>query len=81
MKELQIIPGVGEIIARDLMDIGIDSVKDLKGKDPEHLYMKLCAKQGQQVDRCMLYVFRCAVYYASHTKHDPRLLKWWEWKD
>ncbi|MBC8473125.1 MAG: pathogenicity locus, partial [Planctomycetes bacterium] len=30
---------------------------------------------------CMLYVLRCAVYYASNTEHDPDLLKWWNWKD
>jgi hypothetical protein len=29
----------------------------------------------------VLYVFRCAVYYASHEVHDPELLKWWNWKD
>jgi hypothetical protein len=34
-----------------------------------------------QVDRCLLYVFRCAVYFAEHTRHDPELLKWWNWKD
>jgi hypothetical protein len=33
------------------------------------------------VDRCLLYVFRCAVYFASHKKHDPKLLLWWNWKD
>jgi hypothetical protein len=33
------------------------------------------------VDRCMLNVFRCAVYYASNDIHDPELLKWWNWKD
>lgn len=33
------------------------------------------------MDRCMLYVFRCAVYYASSEQHDPELLKWWNWKD
>jgi hypothetical protein len=33
------------------------------------------------VDRCMLYVFRCAVYYATNKKHDPKLLKWWNWKE
>jgi hypothetical protein len=36
---------------------------------------------GQHVDRCVLYVFRCAVYFASESKHDPELLKWWNWKD
>ncbi|NIV18422.1 MAG: pathogenicity locus, partial [Woeseiaceae bacterium] len=28
-----------------------------------------------------LYVFRCAVYYASEEDHDPELLKWWNWTD
>ncbi|MBW8041138.1 MAG: hypothetical protein FVQ85_14200 [Planctomycetes bacterium] len=29
----------------------------------------------------MLYVIRCAIYYASNTDHDPKLLKWWNWRD
>ncbi|MHA2066255.1 MAG: hypothetical protein ACXABY_17925 [Candidatus Thorarchaeota archaeon] len=29
----------------------------------------------------MLYVFRCAIYYASNNEHDPQLLKWQNWKD
>ncbi|WP_334292712.1 helix-hairpin-helix domain-containing protein [Parasporobacterium paucivorans] len=29
----------------------------------------------------MLYVFRCAVYYANEEAHDPEKLKWWNWKD
>jgi hypothetical protein len=35
--DLQKIPGVGKSIARDLRNIGIKSVADLKGKDPEKL--------------------------------------------
>ncbi len=34
---LTIIPGVGKSIANDLQEIGIISVDDLKGKDPEKL--------------------------------------------
>jgi Pathogenicity locus len=81
LKELRVIPGVGKSIAGDLWDLGLRSVQDLKGQDPEELYVRLCALQGTQIDRCMLYVFRCAVYYASHEQHDPELLKWWNWKD
>jgi Pathogenicity locus len=81
LKELRVIPGVGKSIAEDLWDLGLRSVQDLKGQDPEELYVRLCAMQGTQIDRCMLYVFRCAVYYASHEQHDPELLKWWNWKD
>lgn len=37
--------------------------------------------KGFQDDRCVLYVFRCAVYYAEQEQHDPEKLKWWYWKD
>ena len=81
VESLQTIPGVGESIAGDLRKIGIEKVSDLKGKDPEVLYEKLCRKQGVKVDRCVLYVFRLAVYFAQNKKHTPEKLKWWNWKD
>jgi predicted RecB family nuclease len=81
LKELQIIPGVGKSIALDFYNLGIRRVSDLKKHNPEKLYKKLCEQQGKQIDRCMLYVMRCAVYFAKQKKHDPELLKWWNWKD
>lgn len=81
LKELRKIPGVGKIIAEDFWNLGLRSIKDLEHKDPLELYEQLCLYQNCRVDRCMLYVFRCAVYYASNTKHDHELLKWWHWKD
>ena len=81
LRELQQIPGVGKSIAEDLWNLGYRSVQDLQGKYPEELYLELCSQQNRHIDRCMLYVFRCAVYYASHQRHDPELLKWWNWKD
>jgi len=68
-------------VANDLMDLGFHQPGDLAGQDPEELYARLCAWQGATVDRCMLYVFRCAVYYASNPEPEPELLKWWNWKD
>lgn len=81
LKELQKIPGVGKTIARDLYNLGFNSITDLKDKDPEKIYNDHCSHKGMQVDRCMLYVFRCAVYFASSKEHDPELLKWWNWKE
>ena len=81
LREFRQIPGVGKSIAEDLWNLGLRSVTDLKNQDPEDLYLRLCAIQGTHVDRCMLYVFRCAVYYASNDIHKPELLKWWNWKD
>jgi len=81
LNELRTIPGVGKSISLDLWDLGIRSVCGLRNKNPETLFRKHCDKAACQVDRCVLYVFRCAVYYASHKRHDPRLLHWWNWKD
>ena len=81
LKEFQKIPGVGKSVAQDLWDLGFRNIEELKNNNPEHLYDKLCSLRGRYIDRCMLYVFRCAVYFATEDKHDPNLLKWWNWKD
>ena len=81
LKELRTIPGVGPSIAEDFWMLGIRSVPDLRGQDPQEMYDRLCRLYGAHIDRCMLYVFRCAVYFASHEHHDPERLKWWNWKD
>lgn len=78
---LQAIPGVGPSLSHDLIRLGFFSVDSLQGQDPEAMYQRLMELEGMHVDRCVLYVFRCAVYFASETTHDPELLKWWHWKD
>ena len=77
---LEVIPGVGPRIAKVMEELGIRQVSDLRGKDPEELYRMECIYKGYQEDRCALYVWRTAVYYAEHETHDPEKLKWWYWK-
>jgi nucleotidyltransferase/DNA polymerase involved in DNA repair len=79
-SELETIPGVGTKIARDLRDLGLNSVEDLQGQNPEELYSRLTVLRGYHIDRCVLYVFRCAVYYAQNGRNHDKL-KWWSWKD
>lgn len=81
LKDLQRIPGIGPEMAKDLLKLGIKAVNDLRGKSPEKMYARLCEMEGQHIDRCVLYVFRCAVYFATESKPDKELLKWWNWKD
>ena len=78
---LREIPGVGARIAAVMEALGIREVSDLRGRDPEELYLKECRMKGYQEDRCALYVWRAAVYYADHETRDPEKLKWWYWKD
>lgn len=81
LKDLQEIPGIGPRQAEDLWRLGFRSVAELKDQNPEDLYERLCALKQARIDRCQLYAFRCAVYYASRKRRDPELLKWWNWKD
>ncbi|WP_300751202.1 helix-hairpin-helix domain-containing protein [uncultured Oscillibacter sp.] len=78
---LREIPGVGARIAAVMEALGIREVSDLRGRDPEELYLKECLMKGYQEDRCALYVWRAAVYYAGHETRDPEKLKWWYWKN
>lgn len=75
------IPGVGPSIAQDLNNIGIKCIADLKDKDPEKLYALSNKFEKTVQDRCLLYVYRCAVYYANCKNANPEKLKWWNWKD
>ncbi len=81
IKEFQRIPGVGKSIAQDLVDLGYRNVDELRSEDPEKMYNNLIELRGHHIDRCVLYVFRCATYFAGNSVHDPELLKWWSWKD
>lgn len=78
---LQLIPSVGPSIAADLRSLGYRQVEDLRDESPEEMFQALCELRGEKIDRCVLYTFRCAVYFASNDQHEPQLLKWWNWKD
>lgn len=80
-SDLQRIPGVGPRTQEDLEALGISRIRDLEGRDPLELYETLRDMNGTYLDRCVLYVFRCAVYYAETDDPDPDLLAWWNWKD
>ncbi|HTF82518.1 MAG TPA: helix-hairpin-helix domain-containing protein [Cytophagales bacterium] len=82
-KELRRIPGVGKAVAMDLWQLGYRTIQDLKGQDPELMYILHNDLKQQVQDVCMLYTFRCAVYYANTygQYQDPEKLKWWRWTD
>ena len=80
-ERLDSLPGIGKSLAKDLNDLGYSRVSDLKDSDAEEMYGRLCEIRSTQIDRCVLYAFRCAVYSASTDSPHPDLQKWWNWKD
>ena len=79
--DLRQIPGVGPNMEAHLNRLGHTTVESLAGQDPEEMYLRDCALEGGPLDRCVLYVYRLAVYYAEHREREPEKLKWWYWKD
>ena len=65
LKVLQTIPGVGKVVATDLWNLGYKSISDLAGQDAEEIYIRHNDYRGKVQDICMLYTFRCAVYFAD----------------
>jgi hypothetical protein len=82
IKELTKIPGIGKSAAKDLLSIGIESISDLKGKNAEQMYDLLNRVSGFTQNKCFVYAFRCAIYYAETPKEiqEPEKLQWWYWK-
>ena len=79
--ELCRIPGIGEKLALVLRELGYHKIEQLRGEVPEQMYQRLIESRGEHVDRCVLYVFRCAVYFASNRVHEEEKMKWWYWKE
>ncbi len=80
-NELLLLPNVGPAVLGDLHRLGIYSVSDFKGEDPEDLYKKLEKITGRHVDRCMLYVLRSLVYMENTGERDSKNVAWWYFKD
>jgi len=75
ITDLEEIPNVGPSIAGNLRRIGIQSHKDLAGKDPYAMYDDLCHTTGVRHDPCVIDVFISAVRFMDGEPSKP----WWKY--
>lgn len=81
-SELTKIPGIGIKMCEHLIRAGFPTIESLRGKSPEDIHVADCIAQGMPVDKCALYCYRLAVYYADHDGQLPAgKQNWWDWKD
>jgi hypothetical protein len=71
---LTAIPNVGPAVARKLLALDVRGLDDLRGRDAEDLFERLCALDGRRHDPCLLDTFAAAVAYADGGPARP----WWE---
>ena len=69
------IPNVGPAVACKLERIDVRGLDDLRGRDPEELFERLCALDGRRHDPCLLDTFVAVVAYADGGPARP----WWEY--
>jgi hypothetical protein len=74
MVRLQQIPNVGPKMAGTLLKLGITSLEDTAGKDPDEMYQELCTIDAKRYDPCVRDVFAAVVSYAEGGPARP----WWE---
>lgn len=83
LSEFRQIPGVGRNMEAHLLALGLTNLGELAAQSPEELYTRSCLMFGQPLDKCVLYVYRCAVYYARTPapRREAEKLRWWYWKN
>jgi hypothetical protein len=75
---LKRIPAMDMASVRDLIDIGITQIEELRGRSPEALFEDILDLREQTPPDRLLFL-RMAVYYAETDQPDPHLLQPWKW--
>ena len=70
---------IGPASLKDFDLLGVTSLDDLSGRDPQELYDALCRLKGQKVDICGLDVMHCAVAQARNPHLPPEQRDWFWW--
>ena len=77
---LKRIPGMDISTVRDLLDIEIHDIDELRGRSPEALFNDIRASRANTPDDRLHYL-RMAVYFAETENPDPQLMEAWKWSD
>lgn len=78
-RRLRDLRGIGPRILEDFHQLGIGSVRHLKGCDAQRLYDKMCLLSGQRQDPCVLDTYRCAIEQARDPNLPREQRDWWYW--
>ena len=70
---------IGPASLKDFDLLGVTSLDDLSGRDPQELYDALCRLKGQKVEICCLDVMHCAVAQARNPHLPPEQRDWFWW--
>ncbi len=76
-RNLLQIPNIGPAMVKDFHQLGITLPAQLTGKDPFHLYTRLCELTSVRHDPCVLDTFISAVCFMEGAPPLP----WWHYTE
>lgn len=74
-NELLKLMNVGKATLKDLQNLGIENIEQLKRETPDDLYQKLQEITGTKQDPCVWDVFAAIIHEAKTGEKLP----WWHW--
>jgi Pathogenicity locus len=78
-RRLKDLRGIGVKMLGDFEKLGIRSVDELKSRDAQKLYDRICKLSGTRQDPCVLDTYRCAIEQARHPDLPVEQTNWWYW--
>jgi hypothetical protein len=75
VSKLTDLPNIGKAMAADLLLLGINHPRELRGKDAYQLYDELCRITGKKHDPCVIDVFLSVVDFMAGGDAQP----WWKY--
>jgi len=78
-RQLKHLRGIGKAMLDDFQLLGISSVAQLKAREAQELYDRMCELTGTRQDPCVLDTFRCAIEQARNPNLPEEQKDWWYW--
>ena len=78
-RRLKDLRGIGAKMLGDFEKLGIRSVDELKSRDAQKLYDRICKLSGTRQDPCVLDTYRCAIEQARNPELPREQTNWWYW--
>ena len=78
-RQLKDLVSIGPAMLKDFRLLGIQTVAQLRRRNPERMYQRLCSLKGEQLDPCCFDVFVAAVEQAKDPNLPIEKCQWWYW--
>ena len=78
-RQLKDLVSVGPAMLEDFELLGVQTVAQLRRRNPQRMYRELCRIRGQRIDPCCLDTFMAAVAQARDPELPIEQRHWWYW--